>query len=74
MHSVCEYKEYMGSQTFILKIISLFEMSQLRYKEQTSDTKMHCPGYMYFKSISREVFAYRTFSVKALSDLPFDVK
>lgn len=63
----------MGSQTFILKV-SLFEMGLLRHKEQTSDTKMHCPGYIYFNSISVAVVAYGTFSVKALPDLPFDVK
>lgn len=74
MHSVSEYKEHMGSQTFLLKIISLFEMGQLRHEEQTSGTKMHCPGYVYFSSISMEVLAYRTLSAKVLSDLPFDVK
>lgn len=73
VRSVSECKEYMGSQTFILKV-SLFEMGLLRHKEQTSDTKTHCPGYIYFNSISVAVVAYGTFSVKALSDLSFDVK
>lgn len=49
-------------------------MGQLRHKEQTSDTKIHCPGYIYFNSISVAVVVHRTFAVKALSDLPFDVK
>lgn len=48
-------------------------MDQLRHKEQISDTKVHCPGYIYFNSISVAAVAYKTFPVKSLYDLPFDI-